>query len=86
MKYDQLPLPIDAQMFASDWNALGYALVECPHCARQVTYPANTHIYAVVCACGWWTEVNEQNAIVWHPASEIREAMIARQKETGSNN
>lgn len=69
MNYDQLPLPIDARMFREEWEALGHALLHCPGCKMRVSYPANTSIYAVVCKCGWFTEVDEENRIWWWPPS-----------------
>lgn len=86
MEAAQFPLPLDARMLHSEWNALGYAIIQCPGCSRSMTYPANTHIYACVCPCGWFTEVDEENAIIWHPPAVVRELLVQQMKEAGANN
>ncbi len=86
MKYDQLPLPIDAQMLHTEWRALGYAVLICPGCKAGVSYPANTNMYAVVCKCGWFTEVDEHNVIWWHAPKSVWDAIAQRFLDTKSNN
>jgi len=86
MNYDQLPLPIDARMFHQEWRALGYALLVCPGCKSLVSYPANTNMYAVVCKCGWFTEVDEHNVIYWHPPGAAEAAIQERFYDTNTNN
>lgn len=86
MKYDQLPLPIDAQMHHREWRALGYAILICPGCKAGVSYPANTNMYAVVCKCGWFTTLDKENVIFWHPPCAAREAIKDRMVSENVNN